>query len=246
MYLGDIVPQRKHLCVTECGFLNGKHVVTLENLFLDPAVQAANAIAARDAAAARFLLTSEQLAACREKNNPYNQWGGGINQDVTWAVDAPDPCRKQWIEATKAHQELQHAETQLSGTTTTSIPAIQVGARTNAPTTQDIASAPAPQLATSQDPVGLTDPAIPISEFTTPDQGMECDWSPSSIEEVMLQILEEMETNQIQITPQILETMDTIESNMQAMGKWWAWSVGKKAGIKWKPKNQSWVGKWLP
>lgn len=212
----------------------------------DPATQAANAVAAREAAAARFLLTSEQLAKCREENNPYNHWFLGPAQDVSWALDAPDPCREQWIQATQAHEELQKAEQNLSGSTTGSIPHVQAGQQSNAPTSQDLAAAPAPQLATSGDPVGITDPAIPVSEYTVPDPGMDSMWSPSSIEDVMMQIAEELDAQGMEVDRQILTSLDLIEDNMRTYARWWSWTPGRRAGIKWKPKNQSWVGKWVP
>lgn len=212
--------------------------------FADPAVAAANAVAARDAAAARFLLSSEALAKCREDNNPYNQWGLGFQGlEPTWAVDAPDPCREAWKAATSDYYALQSAEKTLAGATTTSIDAAQASQRSNAPSSQDLASAPAPQLATSGDPVGITDPAIPISEYTVPEEGMECSWSPSSIEAVMEQILEEMEAEP---SERSLAVLEEIESNMRAAGMWWSWNRGRSTGIKWRPKNQGWVGRWIP
>lgn len=236
MIYGDFVQVKKLPLKIELISLNLTVTVLMVYYNLDPIAQAANAVAARDAAAARALLTQQQLQTCQEENNPYTRWGGGIHTNVEWAVNAPNPCLPQQKAATAAWVALQ----KLSGATTTDIAATEIGQNSAAPTSQDLQSAPAPQLATAFDPAGITDPAIPESEFSP--QGMNNLWSPTSIEEIMTQIAMEMDN------PPNDQDMLDLEDNLRKYRTWWlCW--GKplvKTEIKWKPKNQNWVGWWTP
>lgn len=213
--------------------------------FIETAARLAAAVAAKEAAAARLILASNQLAECRENNNPYN-WMG---QPTRQAMFGPDPCIEQERERISAEQSVQAADQRIAGATTSDIATIQAGAASNAPTAQDLASAPAPQLATGFDPVGITDPSIPLSEYSVPSPGMQSQWSPMSIEAVMEMIADEMEWEKVEksVRSQVLVILDGLVENMDMFGRWWSWGKGAKAlKIKLKPRNQDWVGRWSP
>ncbi|QIM55916.1 NP protein [cachavirus 1A] len=187
-------------------------------------------------------MTSNQLAECRENNNPYN-W---LGQPTIQAQFGPDPCLEQERARWEAEQQLNQ---QIAGATTNDIAAIQAGQRSNAPTAQDLASAPAPQLATGYEPVGITDPAIPLSEFQVPSPGMLSMWSPISIDETMELILDEIEWEamEMEIRQKVIVILDGLVDNMHQSQKWWCWGKGKKPlKLKFKPKNSAWIGKWSP
>lgn len=190
-------------------------------------------------------MTSNQLAQCREENNPYN-WMG---QPTANAMFGADPCLEQERERHDAELAAQAADQRIAGATTSDIAAIQTGQMSNAPTAQDLAAAPAPQLATAYDPVGITDPAIPLSEYSVPSPGMESMWSPLEIDQTMEDILKEIEweTLEMEIAKKVLVILDGLVENMVMSRRWWSWGKGKKAlNIKFKPNNSKWVGSWSP
>ena len=158
-----------------------------------------------------------------------------------------DPCLEQERARYNAEQEVQAANQKIAGATTSDIVAIQAGQKSNAPTAQDLASAPAPQLATAYDPVGQTDPAIPLSEFSP---GMQSLWSPMSIDSTMEHILEEIEWEamEVEIREKVLVILDGLVDDMVTAGKWWCWSKKKRKPLKvtFVPKNQEWVNHWSP
>ncbi|QHB35440.1 putative accessory protein NP-F [Capuchin kidney parvovirus] len=155
----------------------------------------------------------------------------------------PDPC----LYLEKKHHYLQQ---KLAGATTSDIAAVQQSSRSNAPTAQDLAAAPAPQLATAYDPIGNTDPAIPEQEYHTPSPGSLSIWSPLSLEETMNMIAQELEWErlQTQITQQVLQILQDLEENAAIAKKWWSWGKRKtkKHGIRFQPPSQAWVGIWAP
>lgn len=160
----------------------------------------------------------------------------------------PDPCLAEERERYDAERAVSETE-RMSGATTTDIAAVQAGQVSNAPTAQDLASAPAPQLATAYDPVGITDPSIPLSEYLPPSPGMLSLWSPMSIDSVMEAIIEEMDWTQIEesVRTQVLVILDNLAENMDIAGRWWSWGKGPKPlKIKFQPKNKGWVGRWSP
>lgn len=245
MHPGDFV-HMKNLC-SEIGCLSliGSMIHPLLFWFIETAARLAAAVAAKEAAAARLILASNQLAECRENNNPYN-WMG---QPTRAAMFGPDPCLEQERERHEADQAVQAADQRIAGATTSDIAAIQAGAASNAPSVQDLASAPAPQLATGYDPVGITDPSIPLSEYSVPSPGMQSLWSPLSIDAVMEMILDEMEWEKVEeeVRQKVLVILDGLVENMDNFGKWWSWGKGPKSlKIKFKPKNQKWIGMWSP
>lgn len=209
-------------------------------IFVELVNIAANAAFVKQVEAARLLLTGNQLAECRQRTNPYLSGGlaGSIgNQRLMFA---PDPC---------AQEAKDHAAA-LAGATTKDQPAAQLSQTSNAPTAQDLASAPAPQLATAYDPVGNTDPAIPESEFVVPSPGMQSLWSPSSIEEVMEKIWADMDWEELEekMQIQVMEILDDLEENARRAKLWWCWGTPSPMPhkLKFQPRNQSWVGKWAP
>lgn len=211
-------------------------------LFAELVNIAANAAFVKEVETARMLLVGEQLARCRERNNPYNNW---FNQPTHQAMMQPDPC----LYLEKKHNYLQQ---KLAGATTSDIAAVQEGARSNAPTAQDLAAAPAPQLATAYDPIGNTDPAIPESELIIHSPGSQNTWSPTSLEEAMEIIASELDqieaAREASLLIQIQSILDDIEGNARLARKWWCWgpSRHKKRGLKYQPPNQNWVGRWTP
>lgn len=220
--------------------MNGLTACTIPFLLPELVNIAANAAFVKQVEAARLLLVGNQLANCRERNNPYNNW---FQQPNPQAMFGPDPC----LYLEKKHQYLQN---KLSGATTESIPAVQQGQRSNAPTAQDLAAAPAPQLATGYDPIGNTDPAIPMEEFIVHSPGALSVWSPLSLDQAMEMIQMEIElekqTQQIQIA--ILNILEDIEGNAKLAKKWWCWGKAKyrKHNLHFNPPNQTWIGKWNP
>ncbi|QPN96885.1 nonstructural protein 2 [Barn owl parvovirus] len=199
---------------------------------LDVVTEAANAIIAQEAAAARLLLASQHLAECRERTNPYlpgNSWGGlGPSRTAMWA---PDPCLEELREyagATTAHQE--------------AVAAAQIA---NAPTAQDLSSAPAPQLSSAYDPPQDLDPAIPESEGIVPSPAQNNMWSPTVPDDVMVAISETIEA----MTPEIEEDMEVVLENMNMLLHWMCWRTPKKVRqrrMQFLPKNQDWIGRWTP
>nr|WNL54735.1 NP [Feline chaphamaparvovirus] len=187
------------------------------------------------------MMTANQLAECRENNNPYN-WMG---QPTRAAMFGPDPC----ITQARTHWEAQQEVDRLAGATTEDISAVQVAQTNNAPTAQDLASAPAPQLATGYEPVGQTDPAIPLTEYQVPSPGMISLWSPMSVDSTIEMILDEIEweTMEIEIREKVLVILEGLTANMILSRRWWCWGKGAKPlKLQFKPKNNDWIGRWSP
>ncbi|QEJ80803.1 NP [avian chapparvovirus BR_DF10] len=195
---------------------------------------AANAVIAEQAAAARLLLAQQNLARCREENNPFLPGRNpfGVPTKLMWA---PDPCTTQ--------------EKELAGATTAHADAVAAAQVSNAPTAQDLPSAPAPQLSDSWD-TAATNPAIPESEFTVPNPSVQNSWSPTTVMEILDMIAQEMEAQEAgsSSNASIVEEMDTLEQNIIAFQQWWAWGPVKRTKCKFQfnPKNANWIGKWVP
>lgn len=201
------------------------------NLFLDILNKVVNAIAADSADAARQLLTAQQtLEACRNANNPGlpgNSWIQGARmQGSMWA---PDPCQ--------AEQDQVQALVE------------QGAAEGNQVATQQLGSAPAPQLTTSQDPVPNLDPAIPASEFVTPTPGANNMYSPLGSEELMEILMTAMREHPID-EDIIMELVDPVAKAIKYYQLWCPWGGPGVDNLKWsfkyKPKNSDWMGKWAP
>lgn len=200
---------------------------------------AANAVIASNAQAARQALLMQQLEKCREENNPYKQgfFPGMAPRQAMWA---PDPC-----------QHIVDQLDELAGQTVENQPAQAAGSRSNAPSAQDLAAAPAPQLSeTFTDPVGNTDPAIPESEFQVPSPELNNMWSPQEIEDTMVQIAEQIEKEEAMHVDQEIEKLLELMRQKMMLARMWVacWGSGEKwpLKLKYKPKNQAWVGKLLP
>lgn len=213
-------------------------MIALVSILVELVNIAANAAFVKQVEAARVLMTGNQLAKCREDNNPYKGWLSGLGAQRTMFL--PDPC---------AQEAKDHAEA-LKGATVNDLPAQQASANSNAPTAQDLAAAPAPQLSTAYDPVGNTDPAIPESEFEVPSPGMQSLWSPSSLEEIMEEIWDDMEWEKMQESMQVevMKILDEVEENARLARLWWCWGKPETHShrLKFLPPNGNWVGKWAP
>ncbi|UOH27038.1 nonstructural protein 2 [Galliform chaphamaparvovirus 7] len=197
---------------------------------------AANAVIAQQAAAARLLMASQALAECRQQNNPYLPENMGIfGPNVRQLMYAPDPCETQ--------------EKELAGATTAHAEAVALAQRSNAPTAQDLQAAPAPQLSSSFD-INDTNPAIPDVEFITPSPSLENMWSPTSLDEVMAMIAEELERQSPGSTSSsdIMEQLNIIEENIVCFLSWNPWDkqAKKRKRYQYLPKNEGWIGSYLP
>nr|QMI57787.1 nucleoprotein [Pacific black duck chaphamaparvovirus] len=191
---------------------------------LDRVQQAANAVIASSAPAARLALAAQQLAECQERNNPRSLWlPGMVPQQAQWA---PNPC---------AEEENTLANLQQDASGGKVVPAGNLGA------------AVAPQLATSEDPTPSMDPAIPMSEFTAPEPGMNNMWAdPIDAPDLMDMII----ANLPEPTDQEMQDLDEILHRARMYQLWCPWGGPGVHNLKWKmqykPKNQEWIGKWLP
>lgn len=202
----------------------------LANSFLDALNQAVNAVTAASVGAGRLILASAQLAACRAQQDPrgpMNSWMPGmIPQNLQWA---PDPCQSEQ-EQVDLLQE-------------------QASAGGNQVATQQLGAAPAPQLAEATDPVPNTDPAIPVTEFTTPpSEGAQNQWAPLLPEDILEMIIEAYEEEQHN-APDV-EMLDEILEQMKMYHLWCPWGGPGTQNMKWKmkykPPLSSWINTWAP
>nr|WDQ28112.1 nonstructural protein 2 [Bird parvovirus] len=179
-------------------------------------------------------MASQNLARCREENNPYLPGRNpfGVPPRLMWAQD---PCETQ--------------EKELAGATTAHAEAVAAAQISNAPTAQDLPSAPAPQLSDSWD-IAATNPVIPETEFQVPSPNQQNNWSPTTVLEVLDMIAAEMEIQEAgsSSSSEVQEEMEIILDNMTAFQAWWAWGPVKRtrARYQYNPKNANWIGKWLP
>lgn len=194
---------------------------------------AVNAVIAAEAAAARQMMAAQALADCREQNNPYLPGNAGILGPTRSQMWGPDPCltqEKELAAATIANQAAQ-AAAQITG----------------APTAQALQAAVAPQLSETETLDDLLNPAIPETEFVTPDSSLENMWSPGSIEETMIKIAEELEKSG-EMGPEEEKEMEVIYENATILLNYWCWNppAKKRKRYKFLPNNQNWIGKWTP
>ena len=196
---------------------------------------AVNAVIAKQAAAARLALASQSLAECREQTNPYLPGNSGPFGPSRAQLYGPDPCleqEKEYAAATVEHQD-----------------AVALAQKSNAPTPQDLQSAPAPQLSSSWD-INDTDPGIPISEFLVPQPFLNNSWSPTDLDQIMADIAMELEAQAPGSTSdsEVEEHMDIIRHNMTCFLLWNPWDkpVRKRKKFQYNPKNKDWIGRWLP
>lgn len=189
---------------------------------------AVNAVIAEQAAAARLLMASQALAACREQNNPYlpRNFPLGPPRSLMYG---PDPCSAEeeaLAGATAAHQEAQQAA--------------QIA---NAPAAAAVQVAPAVQMSDTWDSSELFDPTTMNVEI--PHQ-LDSMWSPTSIEDVMEMIALQMEVDEgLNVSSD--EEMEIIYTNMIALIHWSpAYKTHKRKGAQVHLKNNEWIGTWLP
>ncbi|QRK03695.1 nonstructural protein 2 [Duck-associated chapparvovirus 2] len=192
---------------------------------LDALNQAVNAAVAHSVGVGRLVLAAQQLQDCREQNNPHrNSWLPGMPaQNLQWAAD---PCQKEQDQVDELMKQSAAAGNQVA--------------------TQQLGGAPAPQLAESTDPVGNTDPAIPMSEYVVPQVGAQNPWSPVLPEDALEAILMEY---QDQEPPEDM-ILDEILEMMRYFLLWCPWGGPGRKNLKWRfrynPNNSDWAGKWIP
>lgn len=196
------------------------------NSFVERVQQAADAVLASSVGAARLALVAQQLADCRQANNPRSQWlPGMVPQQAMWAAD---PCLP-------LENELASLQTEAAGEK--EVPAGNLGA------------AVAPQLATEGDPVPNMDPAIPAQEFTAGEPGASNRWAETwGPEDLLEMIIEEMGDRPL--TSEEMEDLESILEMTQVVHLWCPWGGPGTKNLKWKmkynPRNQGWLGKWAP
>lgn len=127
----------------------------------------------------------------------------------------------------------------ISGATVTDQEAQALAQQTPAPTLQDLATAPAPQLAQTSDPVGRTDPALAASEYITPQP---------HLSNLLLEFTSP--TQEINKLKNITNLSQEDESNIMKFlltpNKLDPWNI-KAPGFKLKAKTRKkWVGKLIP
>lgn len=202
--------------------------------FLERVNLAANAVIVQQAAAARLLMASQALAECREANNPYLPGNSllGPSRAQMWG---PDPCLTQEKELAAATIDNQAAQSaaQIAGASDQATPTAAV----------------APQLTETWDFPG-NDPAVPITEFETPSPALSNMWSPDSLLEIMEMIANQLEQDQEGSTQEnaIIEELEIIRKQMIAFLQW-QWQdhpKPRKHRFQYLPKNQKWIGRWVP
>nr|WOX03039.1 nonstructural protein 2 [Psittaciform chaphamaparvovirus 4] len=235
----------RNLCLEiECGFMNSNTNVKINPLHAERANIAANAVIAKQAAAARLLMASQALSKCRAETNPYLPGNSGPFGPTRQQLWGPDPCQEQMDE--------------LKGATTENAAAVAAAQRSNAPTAQDVQAAPAPQLSDAWVGQPMLDPAIPETEMIVPSPGQDNDWSPTTVLEVMEMLAaalpdeqEEMETGEggsTSSSQSIWSELDLIFENMIAYQSWDSWKppIRVRARYQYLPNNAAWIGSWLP
>nr|WPD49026.1 MAG: nonstructural protein 2 [Protoparvovirus sp.] len=217
------------LCKIECLYSIATMLYKTVTIILERANRAVNAVIAQQAAAARMMMASQALQTCREQNNPYLPGNSlfGPTLSTRWG---PDPCltqEKELAAATTAHEEAQ-ATAQISA----------------APTPQSPHAALAPQLSSTFDLGDELNPAVPVTEFITPDPSLNNMWSPKSIEDVMIAIAAEMEQQTGTIDEDELERL---HKNVTILYSWIPQKgVHRKKRYKFEPNNLNWIGVWVP
>lgn len=198
-------------------------------IILDVANAAANAVIAQQAAAARLALASQAYATCREQTNPYLPGNAGLFGPSRAQMWGQDPCQEQEQELIEA-QEAARALSQVAGEP------------------QAAQTPPAPQLSQTADPQ-LPDPAIPESEFHVQDPTLENMWSPDTVLEVMDMIAAAMEEERpgSSESEEAIQELEQMYHRMVAFLSWnWMECQAPKKRLKFNPKNQEWIKKWLP
>lgn len=196
----------------------------LRNSFAERVQQAANAFLASSVAAARLGEAAQQLADCRQANNPRSQWlPGMVAQQAMWA---PDPCAEEENALAKLQEE--------------------AGGNQEVPA-QNLGAAVAPQLAMEGDPTPNMDPAIPEQEFTVPEPGASNHWLEAmDTDEFIGGLLAHVRSP----TDQEMEEIETIAEMVRVYRLWCPWGGPPVKNLKWKmkyrPKNIKWIGVWCP
>ncbi|UOH27050.1 nonstructural protein 2 [Galliform chaphamaparvovirus 10] len=236
MISGAFAPEKRTLCVIACISSSSTILLKIPIIILELVNMAANAVIAQQAAEARLLMASQALAECREQNNPYLPGNTGpFGPNIRQLMYAPDPCETQ--------------EKELAGATTDHAAAVALAQSSNAPTAQDIQSAPAPQLSSSFD-VNNLDPAIPETEWISPSPSLVNMWSPTSLDQVLAEVAMELENIQpgSSSSSDISMELDTIRENITCFLSWDPWNrpVRKRKRYQYIPNNQGWIGFYVP
>lgn len=135
-----------------------------------------------------------------------------------------------------------------AGATTTDLAATASGQKSNAPTQEDLSSAPAPQLAETTDPIPETRPEVPETEFQTGIQNRFYDplGSPDTLlNEIATQILQDAEMENWD--PEEIEEMLVDIENQLMNVKRFIVGGSDQAPIKVKQKSvKLQIGKFVP
>nr|WPD49020.1 MAG: nonstructural protein 2 [Protoparvovirus sp.] len=214
--------------VIECGFFHGENKYKIHIISLELANIAANAVIAKQAAEAKLLLTAQALTQCRQETNPFLPGNTllGPSRAHMWA---PDPCLQQ---------EQDHAEASLA-----------LAQITNKPTQANIGAQPAPQLSDTLNPNIPADPLMMTPENVVQSPSLQSQWSPSSIENTMNEIWDQM----MEIAPpeisdqEIMEVLGQIHHMIIIVGAWLP-HMGPVTNLKFTldPKNKDWINHWAP
>lgn len=141
----------------------------------------------------------------------------------------------------------QAAQNILSGATVQSEQAVGQARAVPAPTSQDLAAAAAPQLSQTMDPVGITDPAIPATEFVVPAPQTNMLAVNSDVETVMDQVASYLNNIDMEdLDDQITICLGEMEEALAASKRLVFWnSVGFPGNLTLTP-NRAWVGQLVP
>lgn len=211
-------------------------LILINLTFLEQVNQAANAVIAAEAGAARVLLAAQNLDQCRRENNPYQPGNFllGPPRNLMWAQD---PCHQEEAELASATADHQAAQ--------------QLAQISGAPTPADPSAAVAPVLSDTYDMNMAFDPIVPETEFTTPSPSLSNQWSPDSILNALALVQEQMEVMYPDTcsSSETSEEMELILEDIQNLGRWCPWDRPLRRPRKkyqYLPKNKNWIGKWVP
>ncbi|QZW33716.1 nonstructural protein 2 [Psittacine chaphamaparvovirus 2] len=184
-----------------------------------------------------MLMAAQALADCRRETNPYLPQNSGPFGPSRAQMYGPDPCAEQ--------------EKELAGATTDHQAAAAAAQISAAPTSQDLSAAPAPQLSDTYSALSADiDPAVPITENIVPSPALSNMWSPTTVLQVMDAIAEAMEAEAAANAWQNADTseeMEIIYQNCMALMHWLPRAPARaRARYKFQPKNDNWIGKFLP
>lgn len=221
MIFGDSVVLRKKHSKIECGYSHSIKLCKIVLIHLERLNLAVNAAIVSEAAAARLVLAGQALAECRQQNNPYLPGNSPLGPSRA-QMYGPDPCMEQEKELAEA--QAAQAAAQIS----------------NAPTQQNLGSAPHVQLADTWDSSELYQPDTINADLPE----LESVYSPMRVQEVVHEILQKLGEEP---TDEELMELEILEENMRAVSLWIPLPLRQtKKRYQLKLRNPGWVGKWVP